>query len=157
MMAKLCGLNSCFEALSGKLESYWLLAIRLYMANVFLASGWSKLQNALNGDWSSTVYLFQEIHPVPVLPAELAAIMGTGGELVFGGLLLVGLLGRYAALGLIGVTLVIELAWRMQEETSYTAQHLSWALLLAAVWIRGAGCLSLDKLLMRWCGSKSEG
>ena len=38
------------------------LAIRLYMANIFFASGRLKLDNYLNNDWGSTVFLFEEIN-----------------------------------------------------------------------------------------------
>lgn len=71
------------------------LAIRLYVASVFFKSGLTKIQ-----DWSSTVALFQYEYQVPVLPTELAALMGTAGELGLPILLFLGLAGRFGAAGL---------------------------------------------------------
>jgi len=48
------------------------LAARLYVAQVFFASGWNKIQ-----DWDSTLYLFREEYQVPLLPPDVAAAMGT--------------------------------------------------------------------------------
>ena len=57
------------------------LTIRLYMANIFFKSGWLKFQNYMNDDWDSTIFLFTEVHPVPYLSPETAAVLGTAGEL----------------------------------------------------------------------------
>src|SRR3546814_13303357 len=51
-------------------------------------------------DWDTTLALFQDEYHVPLLPTQLAAVMGTGGELVLPVLLVLGLFRRFAALGL---------------------------------------------------------
>ncbi len=127
------------------LESPLLLAIRLFMANIFLKSGWGKFENYLNDDWSNTVYLFQDIHPVPGIPPEVAAVLGTGGEVILGGLLLVGLLGRFAALGLVIMTVVIEFSLP-KDFGDFTDMHAMWGMLLAIVLVRGPGKFSADAL-----------
>ena len=82
---------------AGALEDVFLLAMRVYVSWQFLKSGWLKLQ-----DWDTTRFLFEEEYHVPVLSPALAAVLGTLGELVFPALLIAGLLGRLAALGLFG-------------------------------------------------------
>jgi len=44
------------------------LAIRLFLANVFIKSGLTKIQS-----WDSTLYLFNDVYQVPLLPPEIAA------------------------------------------------------------------------------------
>lgn len=145
LKAKLYAKLIAFGAL---IESPLLLAIRLYMANIFLNSGWGKFQNYLNDDWSTTVYLFEEVHPVPFLSPEIAAIFGTGGEVILGGLLIAGLLGRFAALGLVLMTAVIEFSLPA-DYGNFTDLHTSWALLLAIVVARGPGFFSADRFLKK--------
>lgn len=125
------------------------LSIRLVMASIFFNSGWSKLQNALNGDWASTVYLFSDVHPLPGIPPEIAAILGTGGELSLSVLLAFGLFTRFAAAGLIVMTMVIQ--FLIPAEYGLMNQmHYLWMLLLAVPLFYGAGKLSMDFWLTRW-------
>ena len=83
------------------------LAARAYVAWVFFASGLTKLR-----DWETTVFLFTEEYHVPLLSPTAAALSGTAGELVLPVLLVLGLAGRFAALGLsvVNVVAVISLA-----------------------------------------------
>lgn len=124
------------------------LAIRLYMANIFFVSGRLKLDNYLNNDWGSTVFLFEEIHPVPGIPAETAAIMGTGGEIILPVLLAFGLFGRFAAGGLLVLTAVIQFIVPADYGVSNPAHYL-WMLLLAVPFLKGPGAISLDYLLLK--------
>src|SRR5882724_4163946 len=52
------------------------LAVRLWMARVFFNSGRVKI-----ADWNATIYLFRDEYKVPVLPPEVAAVLGTTFEL----------------------------------------------------------------------------
>ena len=61
-----------------KLQSPFLLFIRVYVAWVFLKSGMHKI-----GDWELTLTLFEYEYNVPLLNYELAAYLATFGELVF--------------------------------------------------------------------------
>ena len=54
------------------------LGVRLFVAAVFFQSGMTKIAN-----WDSTLSLFENEYAVPFLPPELAAVLGTGVELVF--------------------------------------------------------------------------
>jgi putative oxidoreductase len=124
------------------------LLTRLFLFNVFYTSGFNKLENAFNGQWENTVLLFEEIHPVPFLPAEVAAVFGTGAEVAFSLLLILGLVTRLAALGLIGVTAMIELSFRLVDPEYITFDdHIMWALLLGMLATKGAGIISVDGLL----------
>jgi len=119
------------------------LTIRLYMANIFFKSGWLKFQNYMNDDWDTTVFLFTEVHPVPYLSPEIAAIFGTAGELGLSALLALGFFGRFSAFGLLIMTAVIQIVMPTPHV------HLIWAIMLGTIFARGPGSLSIDAFLGR--------
>jgi putative oxidoreductase len=119
------------------------LLARLYMANVFFLSGLTKLR-----DWSITLELFASEYKVPLLPTELAAWMGTGGELVLPVLLLLGLGGRFAALGLSVVNAVAAVSLP-DIAPAALQQHITWGVLLAGLALFGGGRWSLDAWLVK--------
>lgn len=119
------------------------LGIRLYVASVFLRSGWLKIS-----DWKSTLVLFQNEYHVPVLSPDLAAILGTGGELVLPVLLALGLSGRFGAAGLFVVNLVAVLSYPDLSDLGH-ADHLLWGVLLLVTIFHGPGRLALDHWLER--------
>lgn len=121
-----------------RLEPLLQLAARLHVAQVFWSSGLTKVQN-----WEGTLFLFQEEYQVPLLPPELAAWMGTGGELALPPLLALGLLGRFSALGLFVVNLVAVLSLAEVPPVALQ-QHIQWGGLLAWLAITGVGRWSLD-------------
>ena len=125
------------------------LGLRLLMAQIFFASGWLKFKNFLNHDWSTTVYLFKEVHPIPGVPPHIAAVAGTAGELGLSALLAFGLFGRFAAAGLIVMTCVIQFLVPAKYELA-DPEHYQWILLLAVILVRGPGLISLDALLRRF-------
>ncbi|MES2509068.1 MAG: DoxX family membrane protein [Pseudomonadota bacterium] len=117
------------------------LLARLYIAQVFFLSGLTKLR-----DWETTVALFTDEYKVPLLPPALAALMGTGGELVLPVLLVLGLGGRFSALGLfvVNVVAVISLS---EIAPAALQQHVFWGSLLAGLAIFGLGPWTLDRLV----------
>ena len=119
------------------------LAARAYVAYVFFVSGLTKLR-----DWETTVFLFTEEYHVPLLSPTAAAISGTAGELVLPVLLLIGLAGRFAALGLsvVNVVAVISLA---EIAPAALQQHITWGVLLAALALHGVGRWSVDAAWLR--------
>ncbi|MCW7538805.1 DoxX family protein [Aquabacterium sp. A7-Y] len=119
------------------------LAARLYVARVFFLSGLSKLR-----DWEITLALFSDEYHVPVLPPEVAAWLGTAGELVLPVLLVLGLGGRFAALGLFVVNAVAVLSLAELAEAA-AQQHLFWGSLLVGLALWGPGRWSVDRLLWR--------
>jgi putative oxidoreductase len=82
------------------------LAARVYVAQAFFLSGLTKIR-----DWDTTLALFADEYKVPLLPPEVAAVMGTAGELVLPVLLFVGFLSRPAALGLFMVNLMAVISY----------------------------------------------
>ena len=138
--------NDVAAQVASWLESPLLLAMRCFVAWQFLKSGWLKISN-----WETTLYLFQDEYHVPLLSPALAAVAGTAGELVFPTLLVVGLLGRYAAVGLsaVNVLAVISYAHVLLGEGFEAAlgQHYLWGSLLLVVAVFGPGRWSVDALL----------
>ena len=126
------------------LDNPALLFARLYVAEVFFRSGLTKIK-----DWDSTLYLFSEEYHVPILPPEVAAYMGTGGELILPVLLVFGILGRFSALGLLILNIVAVMSLSDMSPAAL-GQHVLWGALLTALAIWGVGKLSLDTLLQRW-------
>lgn len=124
-------------------QSLALLLARLYVAKVFFWSGLTKIQ-----DWSSTLALFETEYMTPLLSPEWAAWMGTGGELVLPALLVLGLGGRFAALGLSVVNLMAVLSLSEIAPAALADHHL-WGALLLTVLLWGTGAWSVDALLQR--------
>ncbi len=126
------------------------LAARLYIARVFLLSGLTKIR-----DWDTTLALFTDEYKVPLLPPELAAYMGTGGELLLPVLLALGLFGRFAALGLTVLNVVAAMSLPDISEAALQ-QHVFWGSLIAGLLLWGPGRWSVDGLvgepLLRRCG-----
>lgn len=129
-----------FLALTARVpEGLIALLARIGMGTVFLRSGLLKLDGWASG---STLYLFQEEYKLPLIPPEIAAYMATSAELVFGVCLLLGLFTRLAALGMLGMTLVIEIFVYPQAFDT----HATWAVCLLFLIRHGAGSLSLDRI-----------
>lgn len=124
-------------------QSLALLLARLYVAQVFFLSGLTKLR-----DWSITLALFEDEYKVPLLPPEFAAFLGTAGELALPVLLVLGLGGRFAALGLSVVNVMAVLSLSEIAPAAF-AGHQLWGVLLLLVALFGAGRFSVDAFLFR--------
>ncbi|GLK56978.1 putative oxidoreductase [Methylopila capsulata] len=119
------------------------LAARVFPAAVFWQSGQTKVDGFGLSD--SAVYLFQEEYRLPLVDPTVAAYGAAFAEHVFPILLVLGLASRFAALALLGMTLVIEIfvypdAW---------PTHGVWAACFLLIVARGPGALSLDRLIAR--------
>lgn len=119
-----------------------LLVQRLGIAGVFLLSGRTKVDGLITVN-DNALELFRYEYALPFIPPELAAYAATYSEHLFPLLLILGLFTRFAAAGLLVMTLVIQIfvypdAW---------ATHLSWAGLLLPLIALGGGKLSLDRAL----------
>jgi len=122
------------------------LGIRVYIAKVFFLSGLTKVR-----DWGTTLTLFREEYHVPVLPPELAAVMGTAGELALPVFLAIGLATRFAAFGLafVNITAVVSYWHFLNRAESALAQHVYWGLLILVILLHGPGKISLDAILWK--------
>ncbi|QIY88929.1 DoxX family protein [Aeromonas hydrophila] len=115
-----------------------LLLARLWVAAVFLRSGWLKFTA-----WDSTLYLFEFEYQVPLLPWQWAAYVGTATELLLPLFLLAGLFTRPVALLLFGFNAMAVISYPTLWAAGFHDHQLwGWMLLTLAVW--GAGPLSLD-------------
>lgn len=123
-------------------DSLLSLAARVAVAAIFFLSGRTKVEGFLTLK-DSTFLLFEEEYRVPLLPSDLAAHLATYAEHFFPILLILGFATRLSALGLLGMTAVIQIfvypdAW---------PTHLTWATLLVLLVAKGGGRLSLDHAL----------
>lgn len=118
------------------------LLARIAIGTVFLRSGLLKLDGWSDG---TTLALFREEYQLPLLPPELAAYAATAAELLLPPLLIAGLLTRFAALGLLGMTLVIQIFIYPNAFDT----HGTWAVCFLFLMKYGAGALSLDRFFYR--------
>lgn len=123
--------------------------LRLALALPFFRSGLTRWDGVLHVS-DSTRYLFSDLFrlhilggeypiPLPDLVSTLTAI----GEIVLPLLLIAGLGTRFAALGLLAMTGVIQLV----QPDGWANFHLYWAALALGILALGPGALSLDRLL----------
>jgi putative oxidoreductase len=117
------------------------LAARLYVGHAFFLSGLTKIR-----DWDTTLALFMDEYHVPLLPADVAAVMGTTGELLLPVLLVLGLAGRFAAAGLFVVNAVAVVSL-MEVAGPALQQHVYWGSLLIGLVLWGPGRWSLDRFV----------
>jgi putative oxidoreductase len=128
-----------------RLHSVLLLATRLYVGWQFTKSGWLKITS-----WDSTLGLFRDEYHVPLLPPDVAAVMGTCGEIGFPILLYLGLFTRLGALGTFFVNTMAMISYRQvlfAEGLPY--DHFLWGYMLLVVMLFGPGKFSLDHWLER--------
>lgn len=119
------------------------LAARLYVANIFWASGMTRWNDFENGTFQNQIFLFEQEHPVPGLSPEIAAHSALAGELIFPVMLAVGLFARLGAAGILVMTAIIEFTYLHSND------HILWAFLAGTIFIKGPGKLSLDYLIMK--------
>ena len=141
------GLRGLWHDLAGQLtrlvpHDALALIDRVAIGAIFFLSGRTKVEGWLTVT-EGTYTLFRDEYKLPLIPIEIAAHAAAWAEHLFPLLLVLGLFTRLSALALLGMTLVIQLfvypdAW---------PTHLSWAGLLLYLVGRGAGTLSLDRLL----------
>jgi putative oxidoreductase len=146
LLLKLTDLHAGLARLLDLLHSPALFLTRSYVSWQFLKSGWLKVSA-----WDQTLGLFRDEYRVPVLPPELAAVAGTFGELLFPVLLIVGLFGRFGALGLFAVNLmaVVSYAHVLLAEGFEAAlgQHVLWGFMLGVIAVFGTGRIAVDTWL----------
>jgi len=124
------------------------LLARIGIGTIFLRSGLLKLEGWSDGN---TLFLFQSEYHLPLIPPELAAPLAMSMELAMPMFLFAGLATRFAALALLGMTLVIEIfVYPNAFDT-----HAVWAVALLFLIKSGAGTLSLDHLVKNMAGQRA--
>ncbi len=132
---------------------HWLplLALRFALAIPFYRSGLTKWDGFLQLSGGAEFLFAQEFklhifggqypYPLPIFTAHAAGI----AEIVLPVLLVLGLLTRFSALGLLAMTAVIQIT----VPEGWANFHLPWAAMALALVVFGGGRLSLDALLAR--------
>jgi putative oxidoreductase len=133
------------DGLLGQLnESVLLLFVRIVAGHVFWASGRTKIEGLLTLR-PEAVDLFRDEYRLPLIAPEIAAPMAAFAEHLLPILLVMGLFTRFAALGLIVMTLVIQF---LVYPDAWWPQHSLWLGLLLIILARGPGGLSLDRWMI---------
>jgi putative oxidoreductase len=112
--------------------------MRLAVGATFFRSGMDKYQS-----FDTAITLFRDEYRLPLLPPEIAAYMGTTVELCAPVLLVLGVFARLGAAALLVMTLTIQFLVYPEN----WPEHLMWASILAYVLSRGAGALSIDRIV----------
>jgi len=135
------------------------LFLRVVAAHPFFASGQTKIEGPTIGREifgfdltmqiptairSATFALFAEEYKLPFLSPNLAAYLTTAAEFVLPLLLVLGLLTRVSAFGLLAMTMVIQIF--VYPDAWWTA-HANWVALLIVLISRGPGAISVDRLI----------
>lgn len=136
-------LYATFASLLDKSQPLFALAMRLYVAKVFIVSGWLKFSR-----WDSTLALFQNEYHVPVLSPHVAAIMGTMAELGLPILLIFGIGTRAAALALFVFNIIAVISYPGLSDAGLK-DHYLWGALMLVIAFYGPGKLSVDHWLGR--------
>ncbi|CAD7844629.1 MAG: hypothetical protein [Olavius algarvensis Gamma 3 endosymbiont] len=136
-----------------KLQSPFLLFIRVYVAWVFLKAGLYKI-----GDWDTTLVLFEYEYQVPLLNFELAAYLATFGELVFPVILIAGLGTRFTAIALSFVNIIAVVSYYATlAKGAGLVWHYLWGSMLLTTVLYGGGWFSLDYWLKSKLGRDHGG
>lgn len=130
------------------------LTMRLVIFKVFWFSVQTKITGLTIGGqhfafWNvtdSTFLLFDFEYGIPLIPSELAAYLGTFGEFFLALMILFGFLTRFAALGLMVMTMTIQF---FVYPDAWWSVHVYWALILLYLMRNGGGLLSVDRLLLK--------
>lgn len=138
-------------------ESLILFLARFAIAAVFWKSGQTKIEGfsldifAMQAQlgWphlkDSTLFLFEYEYNLPLLSPMIAATLAALAEHILPILILAGLFTRFAALGLAGMTLVIQL---FVYPDAYPT-HATWLAIALLIMWRGAGTFSLDHVIFK--------
>lgn len=135
--------------IAGIPEALPLLALRFALAVPFFKSGLTKWDGFLtlsNGarylftqEFSLHILGNQYPYPAPILMATLSGI----GEIVLPILLVLGLGTRFAAIGILLMTAVIQLT----VPDGWANFHLPWAAMALTLAVYGGGQLALDRVI----------
>lgn len=151
-------LNNSFEGtVAGWLAPAVDLFLRVIMAREFFSSGLAKFKSLENTtdlfqyEWFSDENWWMMLigaEEMPRVLATLLAVSATLGELALPVLLVIGLLTRYAATGLMVMALVITLlvypVWTEDGLAYWWSQHVWWVMGLLALMAFGGQRFSVD-------------
>src|SRR3974390_1859087 len=137
------------------------LFLRIVAAHPFFVSGQTKFEGPTIGREifgldltvqiptairSATFALFADEYKLPFLSPNVVAYVTTAMEFVLPLLLILGFLTRLSALGLLAMTMIIQI---FVYPDAWWTVHAYWAALLIVLIARGPGAISLDRLIFR--------
>ncbi|HXX26785.1 MAG TPA: DoxX family membrane protein [Pseudolabrys sp.] len=133
------------------------LGIRLIMARVFFLDGQMRIdgprfsQSAYGFEFSAVLpthvrpdAINDFLHYTLPIPPVLTAYLVTFGEFILPIMLVIGIGARFAALGLLALTVLLQL---YVTPTALWTTHVYWAALLLVIMSRGPGALSVDHFI----------
>ena len=148
-------LSTCYTRSSDWLAAWvgpsTLLFMRIWVALAFWHAGVVKFD-----DPTGTLFLFNVMYQVPLLPPDVTAVLGTWIELIVPWFIAFGLLARPFALFLFVYNIIAFASfpalwphgfWTGLFGTTAFADHKIWGLMLLAVIAWGPGRFSLDALI----------
>ena len=130
-------------------EGIALLFTRVALAGIFWRSARTKVED---GSFltikDTTFYQFSDapFNQVPLINGDLGAYVTTYTEHLLPVLLLLGLATRLGALGVLGMTLVIQ-TFVFLEMAVWWQTHILWVAMALVLIVRGGGLFSLDRLV----------
>jgi putative oxidoreductase len=147
-MELIMSFRTIFDLLTRVPNDLIAMLARIGIGVVFFRSGMLKLEG---WDSGNTLALFQYEYQLPLIPPEIAAPLAMAAELTVPLFLFAGLGTRFAALVLLGMTLVIEIfVYPNAFDT-----HAVWAAVLLFLIKFGAGTFSLDHALKNMAGQRA--
>ncbi len=114
------------------------LILRLWLAQIFWASGLQKITN-----WETALYLSANEYPVTWMDPVTAAYAGVAIEIICPIFLALGLATRAAAVPMLILSIVIHVEYQQLNTQVY------WAVILGWYVVMGAAAFSLDRMLAR--------
>ena len=140
--------------LAGQGEAVALLLLRLLLARVFFMSGLTKWDGlSISNSAYSQFEIFYGNTGLSLFWTDMLARIAAVSEIVLPVLLVVGLLSRLGALGLLVMTLTIQLTVCnpdygvcLSTAEDWWNVHAWWSAIALILVVRGPGALSLDKL-----------
>lgn len=139
-------INSFYQKMGSmvSVQDIMMLWLRLWIAGIFYKSGRTKAGEGFLELNSFTPDLFEYEHPVPGLDAETAAQLALYGETILPLMLVVGLASRFAAAGLLVMTIVIQMVM-----PQLWPDHIVWAAALLGIIMVGPGKVALDSVVSK--------
>ncbi len=142
-------INFNTPAAQSPVKNFMALLMRLSIAPIFFISGRTKVDGLLEVN-ENALFLFAQDYKLPGVDPVWAAHLATYAEHLLPVLLVFGLFTRFSALGLLGMTIVIQClvypdAW---------PTHLSWCGILLCSVVYGPGRWSLDHYLGTDCNTR---
>jgi putative oxidoreductase len=145
MLRFLVKLSNLFTILFSWFEPLAYFGIRAWLFKVFFSSGWQKYTA-----WETTKTLFETEYQVPYLKPITAAVLGTGAEILFPVLLLLGLGARLPALGLFILNIVAVISYSdfllKPENICALKDHIAWGFMILVILVSGHSKISIDHL-----------